>query len=282
MSRRLADIREDLLVKENPERPYYGYRINKYIIAGLLAGGIAGIVSAIALTVLGYSIWVLTLYWVLGTILLIFGAFWYLAVGFVNNPEKIGLFEDNFASQLRAVWDGKGKVLDIGTGLGRVAIQVARRFPQTRVIGIDTWTKKWGFWGMSRAGAEKNATIVNVSNRCTFQNGNALHLPFEQGEFQLVVSAFVFHEIRVPDRTILLKEVVRVLAPGGSFLICDLFPRGYKAKNVPELLEKVEQLGLVDVRHRTSQEAGVKLGRLYEIWGIAYLSGRKARPGEQK
>jgi hypothetical protein len=38
-------------------------------------------------------------------------------MGFVNDPQKIELFQNNFAEQLRTVWDGKSRVLDIGTGL---------------------------------------------------------------------------------------------------------------------------------------------------------------------
>jgi ubiquinone/menaquinone biosynthesis C-methylase UbiE len=68
-----------------------------------------------------------------------------------------------------------------------------------------------GALGMTKAGAGKNTRIENVSGRRTFQYGDALDLPFEDGEFQLVVSSFVFHEIPVPDRTVLLKEAVRVL-----------------------------------------------------------------------
>ena len=262
-------------MKENLEKPYYGYRINKYIIAGSIGSGIIGMALAITFTILGYSTWGLILYWALGVILLIFGVFFYLAVGSANDPKKIGLFQDNFIEQLRMIWNGKGKVLDIGTGLGRTAIEVAKRFPEAQVIGVDTWTKLWGLWGMSKEGAEKNVRIEDVSNRCTFQEGNALNLPFRDGEFQLAVSSFVFHEIHVPDRTVILKEVVRVLAPGGRFIICDLFPRGYKVKNVLGLLKKIEQLGVKDVKHKTLEEAGIDLGRLYRIWGIAYLSGRK-------
>lgn len=40
---------------------------------------------------------------------------------------------------------------------------------------------------------------------------------------QLVVSSFAFHEIKVPDRTVILKEAVRVLVPGGVFVICGSF-----------------------------------------------------------
>lgn len=262
-------------MKENLEKSYYGYRINKYLTAALVGSGIIGITLAIVFTILGYSTWVLILCWALGAILLICGVFWYLTFAFVNSPKKIKSFQDNFTDRLRMVWNGKGKVLDIGTGLGRVAIEVAKRFPKAQVIGVDTWTKFWGLWGMTKEGAEKNVIIEDVSNRCTFQEGNALNLPFRDGEFQLVVSSFVFHEIHVPDRTVILKEVIRVLATGGHFVICDLFPRGYKVKNVPEFLKKIEQLGAKDVKHKTLKEAGVDLGGLYHIWGIAYLSGRK-------
>ena len=89
------------------------------------------------------------------------------------------------------------------------------------------------------------------------------------------MSAFTFHAIRVPDRTTLVAEALRVLAPGGTLLLCDLFPRGYKVKDIAGLLEKVRQLGVDDVRHIPLKEAGVDLGRLSFIWGMAYLVGKK-------
>lgn len=262
-------------MKENMEEPYYGYRINTYITAVLIGGGIVSIALAIIFTIIMYSTWVLILCWVLGVILLISGVFWHLSMGFANNPKKARLLEDSFLNMLRSVWDGKGRVLDIGTGRGRAAVEIARRFPQARVTGVDIWPKFWALWGQTKAGAEKNATIEKVSDRCTFQYGNALDLPFKDEEFQMVVSSFCFHEVHVPDRTVLLKEVVRVLAPGGTFVIGDLFPRGYTVKNVPDLLRKVQLLGVEDVNYKTTKEAGANLGRLAHIWGVAYLSGRK-------
>jgi SAM-dependent methyltransferase len=204
-------------MRENTEELYYGYRVIKYISIGLIGGGIVGIALGITFTVLAYSTWVLALCWALGAILLLVGVFWQVTMGFTTDPRKIESIADNFLDRLEAVWDGKGKVLDIGTGRGRVAIEVAKRFPDARVIGMDIWPKMWSVFGQTKAGAEKNATIAKVGDRCTFQYGNALDLPFEDGEFQLVVSNFVFHEVNAPDRMILFKEIARALAPGGTF-----------------------------------------------------------------
>ena len=260
--------------KENREKTYYGYRAVKYFIVALIAGGIVSIALAIVFTA-----WSSILCLVLGVVLLSSGVFGHLSMGWVNDPEKIELVKDNFLDRLGNVWAGNGKVLDIGTGLGRMAIEIAKRFPEAQVIGVDTWTKSWKLFGMTKAGAERNARIENVTKRCTFQNGSALDLPFEDGEFQLVVSSFAFHEIKVPDRTVLFKAAIRVLAPGGVFVICDPFSgsflKAYKVESVPELLENVQQIGVEDAKFVSFKEAGVNLGRLANTWDIGYLSGRK-------
>jgi len=262
-------------MKEKTEELYYGYRPITGIGFGLIGIGTVIIALAITFTLLAYSTWILVLCWVFGTIVLLGGLFWHLSMAAVTDPAKLQVLEDNFLDLLRTVWDGKGKVLDIGTGRGRVAVSIARGFPEAEVIGVDTWAGIWGKWGQTKEGAERNAMIAKVDNRCTFQRGNALGLPFDNGEFPLVVSAFTFHEIRVPDRTVLLKEAVRVLAPGGTFMICDLFPRGYKVKTVPELCQKVEQLGVEYVKHQTFRERGIEMGGLTGIWGFGFLSGKK-------
>ena len=267
-------------VKETPEKPYYGYSIMRYFTVALIAGGLVSIALAIVFTA-----WISILCLVLGVILLASGVFLHLSMGWVNNPEKIELLKDNFLDQLGNVWDGNGKVLDVGTGLGRVAVEVAKQFPEAHVTGVDTWTKGWKLFGMTKAGAEKNARIEGVSGRCAFQTGSALDLPFEDGEFQLVVSSFAFHEVKVPDRMVLLKEAIRVLASGGVFVICDplsgSFLKAYNVMNVPELLEKVQQVGVEDVRYESFKEAGVNLGGLAHLWEIGYLSGMKGGEDEE-
>jgi ubiquinone/menaquinone biosynthesis C-methylase UbiE len=193
----------------------------------------------------------------------------------VAYPANTMALEESLMSLLRTLWDGRGRALDIGTGGGRLAVPIAREFPEAQVTGVDIWPKSWGAWGLSKRRAEQNAAVAGVSDRCVFQYGSALELPFEDGTFRLVVSAFTFHAIEIPDRMALFAEALRVLEPGGTLVICDLFPRGYGVKGIPELLEKVRRLGLEDVRHMPLKEAGVHLGRLSFIWGMSYLIGNK-------
>ena len=87
-----------------------------------------------------------------------------------------------------------------------------------------------------------------------------------------------FHEIRVADVTDLFREAIRVLAPGGVFMICDVFRslKGYGVKDISELLRKVRDLGAEEVEYRNLKEAGLNIGTLTSFWKIGYVYGRKS------
>jgi len=267
-------------MRERIEKSYYGFKAVRYIAFSLIGIGIIVISVAAVLTSLSYPTFTLILCWILGVILLIAGILWHLFMGFACNPRKIELLQRDFLERLERIWDGNGKVLDIGTGSGRAAIEIAKHFPEAQIVGMDLWSKGWRFFGVSKAQAETNARVENVSNRCVFQQGNALDMPFEDREFQLVVSSFVFHEIGIPDRTELFREAIRVLAPGCIFMILDVFnslDKAYKTGKISELLKKIEGLGAEDVEHISLKEAGIRLGGMAHIWRIAYISGRKPK-----
>jgi len=259
----------------------YGFGASKYVTYALVAIGIIFATLAIAFTVLESSTWVLILFWILAIVAVIAAVIWHILAGFPSSPEKIEQFHGDFLDHLASIWDGKGKVLDIGTGSGRAAIEIARRFPEAQVIGIDIWPKNWRLFGISKEQAESNARIEQVHERCVFQRGSAVDIPFEDSEYQLVVSSLVFHQIKMPDRTDLFKEAIRVLAPGGVFMICDIFRsvKEYRVRDISELLRKIEELGTEKVGYRSLQEAGLKIGSLIWFWKVAYLHGRKINTG---
>ncbi|MFC1982411.1 class I SAM-dependent methyltransferase [Chloroflexota bacterium] len=141
-------------------------------------------------------------------------------------------------------WDGQGKGLDIGTGSGRVAIYLAKKYPLVRVVGIDYWGNPWAY---SRAICDKNAEIEGVADRVSFQRASAVNLPFEDGEYDLVISNFVFHSVRVLNKTSLIKEALRVVRKGGAFAFQDLFNQQFYG-DIGLFYKELQTWGLKELR----------------------------------
>jgi ubiquinone/menaquinone biosynthesis C-methylase UbiE len=105
----------------------------------------------------------------------------------------------------------QGEVLDVGTGPGHAALLFARQRPRVRVVGVDSSPT---MIRIARAKAE-SAGFINVS----FQEGDALALPFEDARFDLVYSfASIKHW---PDRAQGVREIFRVLRPGGAMVVIE-------------------------------------------------------------
>ncbi|WP_457742659.1 class I SAM-dependent methyltransferase [Thermococcus sp.] len=93
-----------------------------------------------------------------------------------------------------------GKALDIGCGTGNYTLELERR--GFEVIGLDASGE------MLKIARSKGLNCVR---------GNAYSLPFPDDSFDLVLSVAMFEFIREPERV--LREVYRVLKPGGEVLI---------------------------------------------------------------
>ncbi len=142
-------------------------------------------------------------------------------------------------------WDGKGKVIDIGCGNGALAIDIAKKYGNARVTGIDYWG---GAWDYSKRICEDNAKIAGVAERMEFQKASASALPFEDGSFDAAVSNMVFHEVRdAKDKRDVIKEALRVVKKGGIFSFQDLFLMKAAYGNMNELLEEIRSWGVKKV-----------------------------------
>ena len=107
------------------------------------------------------------------------------------------------------------RVLDIGCGIGGPARYLAATFG-CQVIGVDL--------SSSFVDAATYLTAsCGLSDRVTFQVGDAVHLPFEDSAFDAVFLQHV--AMNIEDRALLYAEVRRVLAPGGRFATYDLVLR---------------------------------------------------------
>lgn len=167
-------------------------------------------------------------------------------------------------------WNGIGKVLDIGTGNGYLAIKLAESNSNSQAWGIDNWGKLWKY---SLEMCEKNAKIEGVENRTTFQKASALHLPFNDEEFDAIVSNIVFHEILfVKDKSILFKEALRVLKKGGVFSIQD----NIKNEKINAIKERIREFGVEEVNYfNTLKEIKMPSFTRVEMKNLGIIFGRK-------
>lgn len=137
-------------------------------------------------------------------------------------------------------WRGDELVLDVGCGRGLLLVAAARRLKTGKVIGVDIWQKS------DLAGNRLEATLANaaaegVADRVTVQDGDARKLPFADAHFDVIVSSSALHNIyKTEERQQALREVARVLKPGGHVAIFDI-------RHTREYVQLLQASGLVDV-----------------------------------
>jgi ubiquinone/menaquinone biosynthesis C-methylase UbiE len=108
--------------------------------------------------------------------------------------------------------DSSTRVLDIGSGLGGPSRYLAATYGCT-VHGVDL---SQSFVDAARFLAERS----ELSDRVSYQRGNALSLPFGAGAFDVAWTQHV--AMNIADRAALYGETFRVLRSGGSFAIYDV------------------------------------------------------------
>jgi demethylmenaquinone methyltransferase/2-methoxy-6-polyprenyl-1,4-benzoquinol methylase len=116
-------------------------------------------------------------------------------------------------------------ILDIATGTGDLAILMAET-QAPKIIGADISE------GMMEVGRKKVAD-KGLSNRITLQYGDSENLPFEDNYFDAITVAFGIRNFETLEKG--LAEILRVLKPGGIFVILETsvpvkfpFKQGYK------------------------------------------------------
>jgi ubiquinone/menaquinone biosynthesis C-methylase UbiE len=105
-------------------------------------------------------------------------------------------------------------VLDIGCGTGQLLRRASRHFPEATLTGVDA----------SKDMLRVAQAAVPVGAPVRFVEAFAEHLPFDDGAFDLVTTTMSFHHWA--DQPAALREVRRVMAPGGGFLLADALAAG--------------------------------------------------------
>lgn len=106
-----------------------------------------------------------------------------------------------------------GRALDIGSGPGKLALELARRSPALTVVGIDSSPEMVQL-------ATENAREAGLGDRVTFGEGSVEAIPFPEASFDLVVSTLSLHHWSDPVAG--LRETGRVTRPFGRYFVLDL------------------------------------------------------------
>ncbi len=99
------------------------------------------------------------------------------------------------------------RVLDVGCGTGALLGRLLSEAPRRQATGLD----------LSANMLDK--ARQRLGDRTVLVQGDSEHLPFPDRSFDVVVCCDSFHHY--PDPQAVLKEISRVLEPGGIFLMGD-------------------------------------------------------------
>lgn len=102
------------------------------------------------------------------------------------------------------------KVLDVAAGPGLVATAFAKVAKHVECLDLTP---------AMLAQAEQQA-LANERLNMSFREGDAMHLPYDDNHFDIVITRYSFHHFLAPDRA--LAEMIRVCKPGGSVVVADV------------------------------------------------------------
>jgi SAM-dependent methyltransferase len=115
---------------------------------------------------------------------------------------------------------GDEKILDVGCGRGLATVLAAQKAQNAKLTAIDIWDKR-ALSGNSMEAARANAQTEGVDKRIKFENGDARKLTYGPNSFDVVISAFLLNHLSAAARAQALREMWRVLKPGGRLALID-------------------------------------------------------------
>jgi arsenite methyltransferase len=120
-------------------------------------------------------------------------------------------------------WRGDEQVLDVGCGNGILTFEAAKHLKTGKAVGIDIWDHSAG--QQTADHFRRNAQIEGVADRVELREVDARTMPFPNASFDVIFASLSLHHTgNRADRAQVVKEMVRVLKPGGSILFYDIFP----------------------------------------------------------
>ncbi|SDN38924.1 class I SAM-dependent methyltransferase [Geodermatophilus sp. DSM 45219] len=159
------------------------------------------------------------------------------------------------------------RVLEIGCGTGNLLLAAKRAQPEAVVVGLDP-----DLAALARAHRKARRRGLTVQ----LDRGHAEELPYADDGMDVVLSSFMLHHVPADQRDAAVREVLRVLRPGGALHLVDVggsddrghrhrFTREHAVEDAPELLARA---GFRDVA-----ATGTHVHRLFGAYTLYRATG---------
>ena len=126
------------------------------------------------------------------------------------------------------------RVLDIGCGTGSLTLLIEKLHPDVEVVGLDPDPKALS---IAKRKAERAGLAIRLDQ------GFSDQLPYPDASFDRVFSSLMFHHLDQEVKSATLREVRRVLRPGGSLHLLDFGPpRSGLSRALAHVLHSAEHL----------------------------------------
>jgi ubiquinone/menaquinone biosynthesis C-methylase UbiE len=179
----------------------------------------------------------------------------------VARLEKQARFASSFILRDFTAAPGE-RVLDLATGVGAMAAQLAERFPGIRLFGLDLnaaqlWTAR-----------SRHAVAAYVQ-------GDGAHLPFRDGSFHHVHCSWLLEHVRRPLEV--LVEVRRVLCTGGTCHFTEVDNASFRTEPAyAEVTRTMDELNRAQLAAGGDPYVGGKLGALLSQASFSKVQVRPA------
>jgi ubiquinone/menaquinone biosynthesis C-methylase UbiE len=147
------------------------------------------------------------------------------------------------------------RVLDLATGVGAMAGELARRYPGVRLIAVDL-----------------KASQLAIANErhpvAAYVQGDGAHLPFREGAFDQVHCSWMLEHVHNPLDV--LREVRRVLRAGGGCLFTEVDNASFRTEPAyPEVIASMDALNAAQIASGGDPFVGRKLEALFAEAGFS-------------